>query len=171
MMAILATAGLLLTGCGQQEQGQDAETTEEARHDTEETIPEGTTGGETLVEETTQQETTTASDSERVTKAEVEAAPPARAASPPPPDGEGQPPDGLAPSQGLGANEAGRAATNPSAISPAASIVFLPLGNGVTYSCAGGPHLSIMVMMPRWGTARFGMSYRRSALCAIFLPP
>lgn len=138
-IVLAAIAGLFLTGRGQQEQVQDAETTEESRHDTEETASEETTAGETSVEETTQQETTAASDSEKVAKAEVEAAPPAPAANPPPSNGESQPPDGLAPSQGPGANEVGQAVSNPPAISPADSIVFLPLGNGVTYSCTGGP--------------------------------
>jgi hypothetical protein len=138
-VAVLATAGLFLTGCGEPEQGQDAETTEEVRQDTEETASEETTGGETLVEETTLQEIATASDGEQAAKAEVATVPPDQAASPPLSDGESQPPDGLAPSQGLGTNRAGQAASNPSATPPAASIVFLPLGNGVTYSCTGGP--------------------------------
>ena len=122
IVVVLATAGLLLTGCGQQEQVQDAETAEE-------TASEETTAGQTSVEETTQQETTAASDSEQVAKVEVETTPPAQAATPS--NGESQP--------SLGANEAGQAVSSPPESPPVNSIVFVPLGNGVTYSCTGGP--------------------------------
>ena len=135
-MVILVTAGLCPTGCGQQEQLQNAETTGES-------TSEETTSGETIVEETTLRETTTAaaaSDSEQVAGTEVEAAPPAReAANPPPSNGESHPPDQPAQSQEPGANEAGQAVSNAGATSPANSIVFFPVQNGVTYSCTGGP--------------------------------
>ncbi len=64
-------------------------------------------------------------------EAEAEVAPPAQAANPSPSNEESQP--------SLGASEAGQAVSSPPAISPVNSIVFVPLGNGVTYSCTGGP--------------------------------
>jgi hypothetical protein len=148
IVVVLVTAWLFLAGCGQQEQGQDTETTEENTAEettaqettTEETTTEETTGGETIVEETTRQETTTAaSDGEEV--AEAEATPPAQAAPSPPSNEEGQPSDGSTPSHELGVNEAGHdvPASNTHAISPANSIVFFRGGNGITYSCTGGP--------------------------------
>ncbi len=143
IMVVLVTAGLCPTGCGQQEQLQDAETTEETTSDTEETALEETTSGETIVEETTPRETATttaASDSRQVAQTEVEAAPPAREAAPPPPsNGESHPHDQPAPSQEPSANEAGQAISNAGEIAPANSIVFFPVQNGVTYSCTGGP--------------------------------
>jgi hypothetical protein len=142
IMVVLVTAGLFPTGCGQQEQLQDTETTEETTSDTEETALEETTSGETIVEETTPRETATtaASDSRQVAQTEVEAAPPAREAAPPPPsNGESHPHDQPAQSQEPSANEAGQAISNAGEIAPANSIVFFPVQNGVTYSCTGGP--------------------------------
>jgi hypothetical protein len=146
IVVVLVTAWLFLAGCGQQEQGQDTETTEETTAEeitAQETTAEETTAGETIVEETTRQETTTtaASDGEQVAEVEVEVAPPAQAASSPPSNEESQPSDGSTPSQKLGVNEAGQdvPASNTPAISPANSIVFFPGGNGITYSCTGGP--------------------------------
>ncbi|MDX6381723.1 MAG: hypothetical protein QOI57_2747 [Rubrobacteraceae bacterium] len=144
IMVLLVTAGLFMVGCGQQEQGQDTETTEETTAEetiAEETIVEETTAGETIVEETTRQETTAAaaSDSEQMAEVKVEAAPPAQAALPPPSNGESHYPDGHMPSQELGVNEAGQNVSNTPAILPANTTVFFPGGNGVTYSCTGGP--------------------------------
>ena len=132
-MVVLVTAGLFPTGCGQQEQGQVAETTEE-------TTSKETTAGETIVEDRTQRETATAAgDGEQAADVEDETAPPAQAATPWPSNGENQLPDELTPSQEPGFNEAGQDVSSTPAVSPADSIVFLPLGNGLTYSCTGGP--------------------------------
>lgn len=137
-MVAVVSAGSLLAGCGQQEQGRDTETTGETTDA--ETTTEETTVGETIVEETTRRETTTAaSDGEQVAEVEVEAAPPAQAVNPPPSNGDSHPSHGLMPSQELDVNETGQDITNPSVISPAVSIVFFPAGNGATYSCTGGP--------------------------------
>lgn len=142
ILVVLVTAWLFLAACGQQEQEQDTDTTEEIT--AEETTSEEITAEETVVEETTQQETTTAAgDSEQV--AQVEAAPPAQAPTPPPSNTESQPPagGGGALSQDPGVNEAGHDVMNTPeispAVSPAVSTVFFPGGNGVTYSCTGGP--------------------------------
>jgi hypothetical protein len=146
-VVVLVTAALFVAGCGQQEQGQDTERSEETTVEettaeeatAKETTAKETTAGETIVEETARQETITAaaSDSEQVAK--VEAAPPAQAAPLPPSNVESHPPEGHMPPQELGVNEAGQNVSNTPAISPANSIVFFPGGNGVTYSCTGGP--------------------------------
>ena len=143
IVVALVAIGLFLAGCGRQEQGQDTETTEETTSEeiaAVETTTEETTAGEAVVEETTRQEPpTAASDSEQV--AEVEVAPPAQAAPSSPSNEESRPSDESPPSQELGVNEAGQdvSVSNTPAISPASSIVFFPGGNGITYSCAGGP--------------------------------
>lgn len=163
----LVTVGLFLTGCGQQEQGEDTEPTEEKQEqnteitekkqgeDTEptkktvseevtsdETPSEEPTTRETFVKESPPQETTTAAiHSEHAAKSDIETAPPAQATPPPPSNAESQPPYGLTPPQELGVNAVEQDVPNVPTTSPAVSTVFftVPGVNGATYSCTGGP--------------------------------